>query len=325
MRHPVERVLLKRSSRARERSAFSILGFAAIVGALLLPVGAGANSADIVVNTTSDVGDFDGAQQVGDLPGPDGKVSLREAITAANNTAGPQVIGFAIPASDTGCAGGVCAIRPVVFGLPVLTDDRTTIDGSSQTSFAGNPNPSGPEIELNGSLAPTATDGLSISSSNNRIHALVVNGFKGCCGGTGIAIGGSSNVVTGCYIGVDPTGSSVVANENNGVEIGTGTGNRIGGTTAAERNVISGNGVTGVQIHSAGNLVQGNFIGTDRTGTIDLGNVAKGVVLEVSGPSNNVVRGNVVSGNGDGVFMRGDGNSVQGNLIGTDATDHPAR
>jgi len=44
----------------------------------------------IVVDTTDDSIDFGGAQQVGDLPGPDGKISLREAITAANNTTGTQ-------------------------------------------------------------------------------------------------------------------------------------------------------------------------------------------------------------------------------------------
>jgi hypothetical protein len=46
---------------------------------------------DIIVNTTSDVADFNGDQQVKDLPGLDGLVSLREAIIAANNTSGPQL------------------------------------------------------------------------------------------------------------------------------------------------------------------------------------------------------------------------------------------
>jgi hypothetical protein len=41
---------------------------------------------DIVVNTTADVQDIGGALQVGDLPGADGLVSLREAILAANRT-----------------------------------------------------------------------------------------------------------------------------------------------------------------------------------------------------------------------------------------------
>src|SRR5919108_5309171 len=56
----------------------------------------------IVVNTTSDVEDFGGAKTVANLPGPDGVVSLREAVTAANNTAGPNTIAFNIPTTDPG-------------------------------------------------------------------------------------------------------------------------------------------------------------------------------------------------------------------------------
>lgn len=102
---------------------------------------------DIIVNATTDIADFGGAQQVGDLPGPDGVVSLREAITAANNTAGSQVIGFNIPTSDSGFDGTVFTIRPL-SGLPPLSDGGTTIDGSTQ----GDTNPAGPEIVLNGGL-----------------------------------------------------------------------------------------------------------------------------------------------------------------------------
>ena len=52
--------------------------------------GALSSTPDIIVNTTSDVADFGGNQQVADLPGPDESVSLREAIMAANNTPGPS-------------------------------------------------------------------------------------------------------------------------------------------------------------------------------------------------------------------------------------------
>src|ERR1043166_2071131 len=51
----------------------------------------------ITVTTLNDVVDFGGSQMVADLPGPDGKVSFREAIIASNNTPGPQTIAFAIP------------------------------------------------------------------------------------------------------------------------------------------------------------------------------------------------------------------------------------
>ncbi|MDQ3117179.1 MAG: hypothetical protein M3Q86_11350 [Verrucomicrobiota bacterium] len=114
--------------------------------------------------------------------------------------------------------------------------------------------------------------------------------------------------------------------------------NTIGGATAGAGNVISANGLdnspstssNGILImgeSATGNLVQGNFIGTDISGGIDLGNVNDGVHI-FDAPNNNVggtLTGarNIISGNRfDGVRLTGDlatGNLVQGNYIGTDA------
>ena len=59
-----------------------VLSTALLAGALALP----ALGQTITVDTPSDVIDFSGAQTVADLPGPDGKVSLREAGLASDNT-----------------------------------------------------------------------------------------------------------------------------------------------------------------------------------------------------------------------------------------------
>ena len=104
----------------------------------------------------------------------------------------------------------------------------------------------------------------------------------------------------------------------------------MGGPAAAERNVISGNAFEGVQLLgglTTGNQVLGNFIGTDATGTIDLGNTHDGVEI-TTGPSGNFIggslpgEGNLVSGNADGgvTILAAPGNTVRGNLIGTDIT-----
>ncbi len=119
------------------------------------------------------------------------------------------------------------------------------------------------------------------------------------------------------------------------------SGNLIGGTTAAARNVISANGYSGVRIAVANdNLVEGNFIGTDKTGTVGLGNLGSGVygtalggVQIDSGSAGNTIggltatpgtgAGNVISDNGfAGVLLNdaGSNNLIAGNLIGTDAT-----
>jgi hypothetical protein len=102
----------------------------------------------------------------------------------------------------------------------------------------------------------------------------------------------------------------------------------IGGTTAAARNVISGNGGDGIRLlFSAGDVIQGNYIGTNAAGTAAVGNGGYGVD---SGGASNVTLGgltatpgtgpgNVISGNSAGVIIGQGGWLVQGNLIGTSA------
>jgi hypothetical protein len=102
--------------------------------------------------------------------------------------------------------------------------------------------------------------------------------------------------------------------------------NVIGGSTAAARNLISGNDLEGLRIESDDNTVAGNYIGTDITGTADLGNTLSGVDLYQA--SGNTIggsaegEGNVISGNDYAglEFILADGNFVKGNYIGVDAT-----
>jgi len=283
------------------------------------------SAADITVNTTDDASDFGGVQQVADLPGPDGLVSLREAIIAANNTTGPQVIGFNIPTSDAGFDGTVFTIRPVSL-LPALGAGETTIDGATQTAFTGNTNPAGPELVLNFGLISSGADGISLYSAYNVVRSLTINGilFGPCCGGTAVVISSpqaTGNTVAGCVIGLDATGAAIVENAGSGIHIGDGaTDNRIIG------NVISGSAVgIGIGTGAADNIIQANLIGTDVTGTLALGNREHGVSIGDVG--SNVVGGpttaerNVISGNqGVGVILTSSGNTVQGNFIGTDVT-----
>jgi hypothetical protein len=101
---------------------------------------------------------------------------------------------------------------------------------------------------------------------------------------------------------------------------------------AAERNIVSGNGVYGILINSDC-VIAGNFIGTDVTGTQALGNgIAHGAGISVGGSHNligtnadgagDTAERNVISGGGtgDGIFLGGTGNVVAGNYIGTDVT-----
>jgi len=145
--------------------------------------------------------------------------------------------------------------------------------------------------------------------------------------------GAADNRIRGNRIGTDATGSFAVPNDQVGVEIegAPATGNLIGGATPGARNVISGNANDGVLLQAPQNVVSGNFIGTDATGTFDLGNALAGV--EIEDGSDNTIGGNtpgernVISGNGsEGVLIQqlegliADGNRILGNFIGTDGS-----
>ncbi len=242
-----------------------------------------------------------------------GSGSLRQAITDANATPGLDTINFQIPGT------GAHTISPG-SALPSITD-LVVIDGTTQPGFSG----SAPVIELNGSGAG-ANAGLRLVAGSNTIRGLVINRF----GADGIRVDGpGGNSIVGCYVGIDPGGSIARGNTLNGILVNGSSGNMIGGTKTADRNVISGNGDTGVYLlNGSGNIVQGNYIGTSSAGTADLGNTNNGVAVVNS--TANVIGGasisarNIISGNnGSGVYLSGSGasmNLVQGNFIGTDFT-----
>jgi parallel beta-helix repeat protein len=166
------------------------------------------------------------------------------------------------------------------------------------------------------------TIGGSIAGARNVISASGANGIQ--IEGTGT----DNNVVQGNFIGTDATGELDRGNASDGVRIGNGAqSNTIGGIAPEARNVISGNDGDGVDIQGSGttgNVVQGNYIGTDDDGEQDLGNSSEGV--DVSADGNTIGgsvagAGNVISGNNlRGVYVTGAGVSatIQGNYVGTD-------
>jgi len=118
-------------------------------------------------------------------------------------------------------------------------------------------------------------------------------------------------VVIGNYIGTDATGTQDRGNQGSGIFIQNGaSSNRIGGTAAGERNIISGNNSSGIYITNASNnLMQGNYIGVDINGTANLGNGSTGVQL--TNNSNN----NTIGGTAAGAANRIAFNSQQGVLV----------
>jgi hypothetical protein len=147
----------------------------------------------------------------------------------------------------------------------------------------------------------------------------------------GIRIRGLSatgNVVAANFIGADVTGTAALPNGQAGISLHQAPMNSIGGVDLASRNLISGNDGPGLEILGLGasnNVVQGNYIGPDITGTNGLGNRQDGILVEAPSTTIGGVEegaGNVVSGNWVGIRLQGaaaTGNVVQGNLVGTDA------
>ena len=134
--------------------------------------------------------------------------------------------------------------------------------------------------------APT---GLLITAVVSRVRDLLINNFLG----DGIEItGGDNNQILGNFIGVDFEGDDALGNGGKGIRIDSGNSNIIGGSAIGHGNVISGNAGDGITLrnNSDSNVIKGNLIGTDITGTADLGNGLSGVFIG-SCSQNNIIGG----------------------------------
>jgi Right handed beta helix region len=150
--------------------------------------------------------------------------------------------------------------------------------------------------------------------------------------------GTNRNTVQNDYIGTNVNGNGAVPNGFNGLDVvNSAASNTIGGTTAAARNVISGNLFEGVLVglSATENLVEGNFIGTNLNGNVALPNGQDGVYVGLGAVNNtigspsakssqNFAAYNVISGNAtNGIKVTDSGTSgttIAGNFIGTDST-----
>jgi len=273
----------------------------------------------------------------GDSIAVDGAVTLREAITAANTNApsgdapagdpGLDTITFNIPGN------GVRTIN-LTAELPAIIDP-ITIDGYTQPGASANTMTVGSNavllIELNGTNAGSNSSALTVTAGNSTIKGLVINRFSGR--GVNLQINGV-NAVRGNFIGTDASGTSDFPSPNNGLGIYIESpNNTIGGTLVADRNIISGNGISGpggagVWIDGAaatGNKIVGNYLGTDASGTVGIPNYNEGVLL--NNTTANIIGGttpaerNLISGGGYGILIAGSSsdNQIMGNFMGTKA------
>jgi hypothetical protein len=270
-----------------------------------------------------------------------GPGSLRQAILdSRDDTHSPHSINFNITSFST-----KSKVRTISLLSPLPTISLPlTLDGTTQPGYAGKPiielegshAGAGPGLlisagfstirglvinrfdgdgvrmfDTNGNtiegnyIGTDVTGGIDLGNSGDGVagspliggHMISGNVISGN-GANGISMGlGQQNFIEDNFIGTDASGTFALGNDLNGIRGSEAT-------ITARRNVISGNGQDG--IFSLGqNVFQGNFIGTDVTGTLPIGNSGRGVRAsfdQVGGL--NAGEGNTIAFNGgDGVVV----------------------
>jgi hypothetical protein len=253
--------------------------------------------------------------------------------TVTGNLAGTDVTGTrAVPN-----AGGICVtgsrsnriggttpgernIASGNFGGGISLNGPQTIGNSIVGNYVG--------VDITGTSALPNGGGIGVVGGANGSWVLrnLVSGNRDF----GIQLcdlGAGYNVVSGNWIGVDASGTALVSNGSFGIQVCMGASfNLIGGTNPAGGNLIVGRGfkiALGGRGHT-GNVVLGNWIGTDISGRVPLGGTGAAIFLDSGGRT--LVGGataeerNVIGSSGQGVDVTEDCAYVAGNYIGADST-----
>ena len=349
--------LARHQRRAPARlAAFLLAACLAAAGPLVLVTPAARAAGVIIqVNTTID----------SEFPVDNG-CSLRAAIIAANtgSIAGYCTSGTAEPDSIRFSLGSGTPVINAFGPLPAITQNVTInggTGGATRVRITGNSTGDGLTVSGIGSTirnlvvddfqrgivvtAPNVTLRGNVVGPNESIGISATGGAATIGGTTGVTPGGActgdcnlvirnedvglalngSGIVQGNVIGLPDSGSLP---SGNGTGVIVSGGWFIGGSAAGAGNVISGNLGGGIAIFDAcgGCLIQGNRIGTSKTGSAGTGNVSYGILLDkvgdvtIGGPEPGA--GNLISGNGGNGITLGAtiGVVIQGNGIGVTAT-----
>jgi len=236
------------------------------------------------------------------------------ALDVAGGGSGSTIRGLAVGRFDSGI---------FLNGATTCTIEGNFI-GTDPTGTIARPNANegiGLNVAVGNLIGGSTPAARNVISGNNSAGTLLRNA------GITVSFGSDMNTIQGNFIGVDSTGAVALGNVHGVASFGSAH-TMIGGTTAAERNVISGNSGSGIFLSSADeSIVRGNFVGTDVTGTKAVGNAEFGVIVGDS--TGNMIggaatgAGNVISANGFhgvGLGVGTTGSVVEGNHIGTDVT-----
>jgi hypothetical protein len=251
-------------------------------------------------------------------------------IELDGQSAGANANGLVLAASNC-TVQGLVINRFSRFGIDLLKSSNVVQGNYIGVDVTGN------TLRANGNgVAGNGGIGVVVQAAGNIIGGTAAGG--GNVIGDGISLDGAdSTLIQGNTIGLGADGTTPLGNTRFGISMGRSHNVVIGGDTPAARNVISGNLEFGIFADGGVNglVVQSNYIGTDRTGTVARGNTYVGIFVNSpdvliggltatpgTGP------GNVISANGGGPFSGagiaysggpGTGDVVEGNIVGLDA------
>ena len=266
------------------------------------------------------------------LAGESGRVeACYVGVTPAGEPAGNLAAGVRVEGQRCVVGGQALSQRNVISangraGVWVLPSaDSTAVRGN----YIGT-TPRGDAAMGNGAegiLVDTETTGIVVGGSDPALReGNLISGN----GASGVHLAaGASAVILGNRIGTDAFGARAVPNgwsplqlRHAGVSASNPAQLQVGGPSVGARNLISGNAGAGVDIET-GAVIQGNYIGTDASGSTAVGNGGDGITITAAAsstrPQSNV-HGNLVSGNrGHGVSARNATLVAGGNYVGTNA------
>jgi hypothetical protein len=257
-----------------------------------------------------------------------GRCTLRAALEEASNRDEPAMVTFSVAGKIT--LNTVSSAFSPPDGSTINGGGNVYISGSGPTGFdflmgLGN------NTRIEGMEFRFAYVGITVGGDQNVIGGS--DPSKACevvgMGGPGILVAGNLNIIKGNFIGIMPVSQLADANQF-GIFV-LGANNLIGGGVPGERNIISGNTVAGISIAGdttdgggTGNIIIGNYIGTNLAGTAAVPNGFGIQVVDGKGhfigggtlAERNVISGNTYSGVEIGTVPFDI--HVQRNYIGTD-------
>jgi hypothetical protein len=221
--------------------------------------------------------------------------AIRKPVAVDGWSQNQGAAGVAVEISGDGLASdgltfdtGGCSLRGVAIngfgGYGAVLNNSEGTANTVENCFVG--------TDLRGTAGAGNGGGILVRGPGNTIgkprSGCVISGNAG----DGITITGPAArevVVRNCFIGLDKAGLAPLPNAGNGVAVTGGAANcTVGGNTADDINVITGNMGNGITLNGDHNLAAANYVGTTKDGTGGFGNGKDGIS---AGGSGNAVGG----------------------------------